>query len=106
MTPIAAGSSVPPHIQPPIAQVPSAMRESLKGVARYSISAVSRLASEVMIFLVRCLPRSFFDRRRRTPIYRSENACHDLCLNDLEYRPCADIGWFNALGGDHAIALE
>src|ERR1700722_11538085 len=83
MTSIAAVSSVPPHIQPPIAQVPSAMRESLKGVARYSISALSRLGSEVMIFLVSCMPRSPFgpSRRGRTPVYRTRNADrHDLCL--------------------------
>ena len=29
-----------------------------------------------------------------------------IFADDLEYRPCADIGWFNALRSDYAIALE
>src|SRR5580658_6762532 len=49
MAPIAAASSVPPHNHPPIAHVPSAMREALNGAARYSISALFGLISEIMI---------------------------------------------------------
>src|SRR5271165_926613 len=49
MTPIASASSVPPHIHPPIAHVPSAMRETLNGAARYSIPALFGLISEIMV---------------------------------------------------------
>src|SRR5271165_1733305 len=52
MTPIASASSVPPHIHPPIAHVPSAMRETANGAARYAISALSGLISEVITFLL------------------------------------------------------
>src|SRR5208337_4173954 len=49
MAPIASASSVPPHIHPPIAHAPSAMRETLSGAAIYSISALFGLISELMI---------------------------------------------------------
>jgi hypothetical protein len=49
MTPIAAVSSVPPHIHPPIAHVPRAMRDTLKDLASCSIPALSGLISEVVV---------------------------------------------------------
>src|SRR5215204_1532497 len=46
-----SASSVPPHIQPPIAHVPSAMREAFTGavaISRVSMSAFEALLSRVI----------------------------------------------------------
>src|SRR5438093_3470118 len=50
MVAIDSHSSVPPHIQPPIAQVPSPMRDNSRVVP--AIFVVSMVASDVMRFLV------------------------------------------------------
>ena len=71
---IDSASSVPPHIHPPIAQVPSAIRETLKGAVRYSISALLGLISEFMTFLVGLGPLSAAISARNS--------------FELEVRPC------------------
>src|SRR5690349_15353173 len=41
MVRMALGPSVPPHIQPPIAQVPSAMRGSANGMVRVAMVSIA-----------------------------------------------------------------
>src|SRR5215467_9399069 len=89
-----SASSVPPHIQPPMAQVPRATRDTSSDLPTMaarsiSISPVSVSRAMALLLLLRGLRRLFSACSRVSPQARRINAAHtrvaDLSVRHLAY---------------------